>query len=161
MNEPTTTLSGNLTDDPQIRFTANGVAVASFTIAATPRIKTPTGWEDGPTWFVRCSAWRDLGENIIESLRKGSAVIAHGRLISRSYETTDKATGQKVQRTVVEMTVDDIGPSLRRATARPVKTTRERPQSQTAAPADPWATTTRTPTPTPAPTGGYPAEPPF
>lgn len=156
MNEPTTTISGNLTDDPQLRFTGNGLAVASFTIASTPRFKTGDGWSDGQTWYVHCSAWRELGENIAESLRKGSAVIAHGRLTARTYETTDKATGQKVKRTAVEMTVDDLGPSLRRATARPAKTTREHAASTRPAPAsDPWATSA-------PPSGrGTDAQPPF
>jgi single-strand DNA-binding protein len=156
-NEPTTTVTGNLTADPEIRFTSSGVPVASFTIANTPRIKTTTGWTDRETWFVRCSAWRDLAENITESLTRGAAVVAAGRLTSRTYDTTDKTTGQPVKRTVVEMTVDDIGPSLRRATARPVKTTREHTQPGGTPLTDPWATGQ----PAPAGDGGFSDDPPF
>jgi single-strand DNA-binding protein len=123
VNEPATTVTGNLTADPELRYTPTGQAVASFTIASTPRYRdTATGqWQDGETWFVRCSAWRDLGENVATSLGKGAAVVASGRLRARSWETDD---GNK--RTVVEMTVDDLGPSLRRATVKVTKTVRER-----------------------------------
>lgn len=172
-NEPTTTITGNLTADPELRYTPNGRAVASFTIANTPRFPDrQTGqWQDGETWFVRCSAWADLGENIAESLAKGAAVVATGRLRSRSWDADD---GTK--RYAVEMTVDDLGPSLRRATAKVVKTTREHAPTDTtgngngptAPPAnDPWATHTRTENPA-APAGGFGAsgggfsdEPPF
>lgn len=139
MNEPATTVTGNLTADPELRYTPAGQPVASFTIASTPRYRdTTTGqWQDGETWFVRCSAWRDLGENIAASLGKGAAVVASGRLRARSWETDE---GSK--RTVVEMTVDDLGPSLRRATVKVTKTIREH-AGDGAAPAqaaDSWAT---------------------
>lgn len=168
-NEPTTTITGNLTADPELRYTPSGVPVASFTIANTPRTKNAMGeWADAETWFVRCSAWRDLGANIAESLTRGSAVVATGRLTARSYDATDKATGQTTRRTVVEMTVDDLGPSLRRATAKVVKTTRERPTDHngdqapppSAPPADdPWATRPSAPAGTGS--GGFSDDPPF
>ncbi len=111
-NEPTTTITGNLTADPELRFTPTGRPVAAFTIANTPRFPDrQTGqWQDGETWFVRCSAWGDMAENITTSLSKGNAVVATGRLRCRTWETPE---GDK--RSVVEMTVDDLGPSLRRA----------------------------------------------
>jgi single-strand DNA-binding protein len=138
--EPTVTITGNLTADPELRYVPSGSALSSFTIASTPRSKNAAGeWVDGETWFVRCSAWRDLAENIAASLQRGHAVVATGRLTSRTYEP---AEGGK--RTVIEMTVDDLGPSMRRATAKVVKTTRERPADQGTAPSappaeDPWA----------------------
>ena len=131
-NEPVTTVGGNLTRDPEIRYTPDGKPVASFTIAATPRIPDPgTGaWRDGETWFVRCSAFGQLGENICESLSKGAAVVASGRLRARTWEQDD---GQK--RAAVEMTVDNLGPSLRHATAKVIKTTRETAPANGTAPA--------------------------
>lgn len=174
-NEPITTVTGNLTADPELRFTPNGRPVASFTIANTPRWpdKTTGQWTDGETWFVRCSAWGDLGENIAGSLTKGAAVVATGRLRARSWNADD---GTK--RTAIEMTVDDLGPSLRRATVKVVKTIREHAKDAGAPPTNDARTTT-TPTPptpsgqsnpwtgepAPAPTGGAPGgfsdEPPF
>jgi single-strand DNA-binding protein len=133
VNEPVTTITGNLTADPEIRFLPNGDAVAAFTIAATPRYRdTGTGeWKDAETWFVRCSAWRDLGSNVAECLTRGMAVVATGRLRARSWQADDGT-----RRTAVEMTVDDIGPSLRRAIARVTKTTREHAPDPAG---DPWA----------------------
>jgi single-strand DNA-binding protein len=121
-NEPTTTITGNLTADPELRFTPTGRAVASFTIANTPRYpdKATGQWKDAETWFVRCSAWGELGENIAASLTRGAAVVAVGRLAYRGWETKE---GEK--RGAVELTVDDIGPSLRRAAAKVTKVTRE------------------------------------
>ncbi|GIJ00605.1 single-strand binding protein [Sediminihabitans luteus] len=109
------TVVGNLTADPELRFTPSGAAVASFTVASTPRQfdRQTNEWKDGETLFMRCSIWRDAAENVAESLTKGTAVIVQGRLVQRSYETRE---GEK--RTVVEMQVDEIGPSLRRATAK-------------------------------------------
>lgn len=111
--ETTITIEGNLTADPELRFTPQGAAVASFTIATTPRSynKQSQSWEEGETLFMRCSAWRGLAENIAESLTKGMAVIAVGNLKQRSYEKD----GQK--RTVVEMDVQNVGPALRFASA--------------------------------------------
>lgn len=110
----TLTLVGNLTADPELRVTAGGDAVASFTVATTPRIldRGSGQWNDGDTLYVRCSAWRQLGENVAESLTSGTRVWVQGRLKHRSFETRD---GEK--RTVVELDVDEIGPSLRFATA--------------------------------------------
>lgn len=106
------TIVGNLTADPEMRFTPSGTAVASFTIASTPRTfdRAAGEWKDGETLFMRCSIWRDAAENVAESLTKGTRVIAQGRLVQRSYTTRE---GEN--RTVVEMQVDEIGPSLRYA----------------------------------------------
>ncbi len=115
------TIVGNLTGDPELRFTPSGAAVANFTIASTPRSfdRQTNEWKDGETLFMRCSVWREAAENVAESLTRGTAVIAQGRLVSRSYETKE---GEK--RTVVEMQVDEIGPTLRRATAKVTKAQR-------------------------------------
>ena len=109
------TIVGNLTADPELRFTPSGAAVASFTVASTPRVldKATNEWKDGDSLFMRCSVWRQYAENVAESLTKGARVIVTGRLKQRSYETRE---GEK--RTVVEMEVDDIGPALRYATAK-------------------------------------------
>ena len=106
---------GNLTADPEIRFTPSGAAVASFTVASTPRTfdRQAGEWKDGETLFMRCSIWRDAAENVAESLTKGTRVIVQGRLVQRSYTTRE---GEN--RTVVEMQVDEIGPSLRYAKAQ-------------------------------------------
>jgi single-strand DNA-binding protein len=106
---------GNLTGDPELRFTPSGAAVANFTVASTPRTfdRQSNEWKDGETLFMRCSIWREAAENVAESLTKGTRVIAQGRLVQRSYETRE---GEK--RTVVELQVDEIGPSLRYATAK-------------------------------------------
>jgi single-strand DNA-binding protein len=111
----TVTVVGNLTNEPELRFTPSGAAVASFTIASSSRVldKTTNEWKDGDTVFMRCSVWRQYAENVAESLQKGMRVIATGRLKQRSYETRE---GEK--RTVVEMEVDDVGPALRYATAK-------------------------------------------
>ncbi|MGN6754704.1 MAG: single-stranded DNA-binding protein [Intrasporangium sp.] len=115
------TIIGNLTADPELRFTPSGAAVANFTVASTPRTfdRNSNEWKDGETLFMRCSIWRDAAENVAESLQRGMRVIASGRLKSRSYETKE---GEK--RTVIEMDVDEIGPSLRSATAKVNKTQR-------------------------------------
>ena len=109
------TIIGNLTADPELRFTSSGAAVASFTVASTPRtVDRQTGkWKDGETLFMPCSSWRDAAENVAESLTKGTRVIVQGRLVQRSYTTRE---GE--QRTVVEMQVDELGPSLRYAKAQ-------------------------------------------
>jgi single-strand DNA-binding protein len=113
--ETTITVIGNLTNDPELRFTPAGHAVANFTIASTPRTfdKQTNEWVDGETLFLRSSLWREAAENVAESLTKGMRVIVSGRLKSRTYETKE---GEK--RTVVELEVDEIGPSLRYATAK-------------------------------------------
>ena len=120
-NDTVITIVGNLTADPELRFTPNGAPVAGFTIASTPRFfdKDTNQWKDGDPLFLRCSIWRGYAENLAESLLKGMQVIATGRLKQRSYEDRDG-----VKRTVVELEVDDIGPTLRFATAKVTKTTR-------------------------------------
>ena len=119
--DTTMTIIGNLTNDPELRFTPSGAAVANFTVASTPRTfdRQSNEWKDGETLFMRCSVWRDAAENVAESLQRGSRVIVTGRLKSRSYETKE---GEK--RTVVELEVDELGPSLRYATAKVNKTQR-------------------------------------
>jgi single-strand DNA-binding protein len=119
--ETVITVVGNLTNDPELRFTPSGAAVASFTVASTPRTldKNTNEWKDGDALFLRCSIWRQAAENVAESLQRGARVIVQGRLQQRSYETKE---GEK--RTVVELQVDEIGPSLKYATAKVNKTTR-------------------------------------
>jgi single-strand DNA-binding protein len=109
------TVVGNLTNDPELRFTSGGAAVASFTVASTPRTldRTTNEWKDGEALFLRCSIWRQAAEHVAESLQKGARVIVQGRLKQRSFETRE---GEK--RTVIELDVDEIGPSLRYATAK-------------------------------------------
>ena len=109
------TVIGNLTADPELRFTPAGAAVANFTVASTPRMfdRNSNEWKDGEALFMRCNIWREAAENVAESLTRGSRVIVSGRLKQRSYETRE---GEK--RTVVELEVDEIGPSLRYATAQ-------------------------------------------
>ncbi|NLE71018.1 MAG: single-stranded DNA-binding protein [Actinomycetales bacterium] len=156
------TVVGNLTGDPELRFTPSGAAVANFTVASTPRTfdRQSNEWKDGETLFMRCSIWREAAENVAESLTKGMRVIVQGRLVQRSYETRE---GEK--RTVVELQVDEVGPSLRYASAKVTRTQRSggggfggggggfgggAPSGGYAD--DPWAT--------PAP-GGASDEPPF
>lgn len=148
------TVVGNLTADPEIRTTGGGASVASFTIASTPRTwnRNTNQFEDGQALFMRCSAWRDMAEHCAQSLAKGMRVIAQGRLQQRSYQAQDGS-----QRTVFELQVDEIGPSLRYATAQVAKAQRGtagaygNPSSATAGytggaaaaaaslpPADPW-----------------------
>ncbi|AQP45869.1 single-stranded DNA-binding protein [Tessaracoccus flavus] len=113
------TLIGNLTADPELRFTPNGAAVANFTVASTPRTfdRQTNEWKDGDAMFLNCSVWRQYAENVAESLQKGTRVIVSGRLKSRSYETRE---GEK--RTVFEVDVDEVGPALRYATAKVTRT---------------------------------------
>ena len=115
------TIVGNLTNDPELRFTPSGAAVANFTVASTPRSfdRNSNEWKDGETLFLRCSVWREAAENVAESLTRGTAVIAVGRLQSRTFETKE---GEK--RTVIELACDEVGPSLRRATAKVTKAQR-------------------------------------
>ncbi|SDT43919.1 single-strand binding protein [Friedmanniella luteola] len=114
------TLVGNLTADPELRFTPSGAAVANFTVASTPRTfdRQSNEWRDGDAMFLNCAVWRQAAENVAESLQKGMRVIVQGRLKSRSYETRE---GEK--RTVFEVDVDEIGPALRYATAKVTRTT--------------------------------------
>jgi len=111
--ETIVTVVGNLTADPEIRYTQGGQAVTNLTIASTPRVMKDGKWEDGDALFLRCSVWRTMAENVAESLTRGTRVIAQGKLKQRSFETKD---GEK--RTVVEMDIESIGPDLRYATAK-------------------------------------------
>ena len=151
------TICGNLTAPPEIRYTQSGAPVASFTVASTPRTfdKAKNEFVDGDTLFMRCSIWREAAENVAESLTKGTRVIVQGRLVQRSYETRE---GEK--RTVVELQVDEIGPSLRYASAKVTRAQRSgggnsggfaggAPSGQ----GDPWAGS--------APAGGFSETPPF
>jgi single-strand DNA-binding protein len=119
--DTTITIVGNLTADPELRFTPSGAAVANFTVASTPRIfdRQTSEWKDGEALFLRCNIWREAAENVAESLTRGSRVIVTGRLKQRSFETRE---GEK--RTVFEVEVDEIGPSLRYATAKVNKASR-------------------------------------
>ena len=119
--ETVITVIGNITADPELRFTANGAAVANFTIASTPRTfdKQANEFKDGETLFLRCSAWRDMAENVAETLSRGTRVVAQGRLKSRTFDTKE---GER--RTVFELDIDEVGPSLRYATARVTKNER-------------------------------------
>ena len=119
--ETTITIVGNLTADPELRFTPSGAAVANFTVASTPRAfdRQSNEWKDGETLFMRCSVWREAAENVAESLTRGTRVVVTGRLKSRSYETKE---GEK--RTVVDMDFDEVGPSLRYASAKVTKAQR-------------------------------------
>ncbi|MGW5569642.1 single-stranded DNA-binding protein [Nocardia thailandica] len=179
------TIIGNLTADPELRFTPAGDAVANFTVASTPRSfdRRTNEWKDGEALFLRCSLWREAAENIAESLPRGARVIVSGRLRQRTYQTRD---GDK--RTVVELDVDEVGPSLRYATATVTRTNRRtgtdsgfgRPTTSPAAGApiahgsntDPWNTQAAhadtddaDPWAVPATTGagasGFSGEPPF
>ena len=119
--ETTITIVGNLTGDPELRFTPSGAAVANFTVASTPRTfdRQSNEWKDGETLFMRCSIWREAAENVAESLTRGTRVVVTGRLVSRSFDSKE---GEK--RTVIEMEVDEVGPSLRYANAKVTKTQR-------------------------------------
>lgn len=148
--DTTITIVGNLTADPELRFTPSGAAVANFTVASTPRIyDRQTGeWKDGEALFLRCNIWREAAENVAESLTRGARVIVSGRLKQRSFETRE---GEK--RTVIEVEVDEIGPSLRYATAKVNKASRSGgfgsgsrsapAQASSASGDDPWGSARR------------------
>lgn len=136
------TFVGNLTSDPELRFTPSGAAVANFTVACTPRSldKQTNEWKDGETTFLRCQVWRQYAENVAESLTRGARVIVTGRLKQRSYETKE---GEK--RTAIEVEVEDIGPALRNATAKVSKagggpSSGSAPAGTASVSDDPWAT---------------------
>ena len=166
--ETVITVIGNLTADPELRFTPSGAAVANFTVASTPRTfdRQTSEWKDGEALFLRCNIWRQPAENVAESLTRGSRVIVSGRLKQRSFETKE---GEK--RTVIELEVDEIGPSLRYATAKVNRAQRSdgsgggggyggsgsgssRPSAPPAD--DPWGSA-----PAAGSAGGYTDEPPF
>jgi len=156
------TLVGNLVDDPELRFTPSGAAVAKFRIASTPRFldKQTNEWKDGESLFLSCNVWRQAAENVAESLQRGMRVIVQGRLKQRSYETKE---GEK--RTVYEVEVDEVGPSLKSATAKVVKTQRGAGAGGfgggAAADNDPWASAAPAPAPSGNAGGGASDEPPF
>lgn len=137
------TVIGNVTGDPELRFTPSGAAVANFTVASTPRQfdKASNTWKDGETLFMRVSVWRDQAENVAESIQRGTRVVVTGRLKSRSYETKE---GEK--RTIIEMEADEVAPSLRYASAKVTRTQRTQGGQQTQGGyaqeggQDPWAT---------------------
>ena len=150
--ETVVTVVGNLTADPELKFTPSGAAVANFTVASTPRNydKGSNAWVDGDALFMRCSVWRQAAENVAESLSRGDRVMVQGRLKQRSYET---AQGEK--RTVVELEVEDVGPALKYATAKVTRISRDGGQGGSSSPrsrpkaedrdpwgagADPWVT---------------------
>ena len=154
-NENSMNITGNLVDDPELRFTPAGQPVASFRVASTPRFRdSATGeWKDGDTLFLTVDVWRQLAENVAESLNRGTRAIVTGRLRQRSYETKE---GEK--RTVYELEADEVGVSLRNATAKVTKATRasggeaQASRQATGKDADPWAS---------EPSAGYSDEPPF
>ena len=139
MSDTVITITGNLAEDPTLRFTPSGAAVTNFRVLSTPRKfnKAKNEWEDGETLAMSCSVWRDQAENVAESLQRGTAVIVTGKLKSRSYETKE---GEK--RTVLEMEVDEVGPSLRKATAKVTKAQRGGSGGFGQQQADPWASQT-------------------
>jgi single-strand DNA-binding protein len=155
MNDTTITIIGNLVDDPELRFTPSGQPVAKFRIASTPRYldKASGQWKDGDSLFLTVNVWRQMAENVAESLTRGTRAIVTGRLRQRSYETKE---GEK--RTVYEIEADEAGPSLRSASAKVAKVTRASQAAPAAAPAssgtgsDPWASDGH---------GGFSDEPPF
>jgi len=130
------TITGNLTGDPELRFTGTGTAVVAFTVAASRRVYDQASgkWQDGDTLFLRCSAWRELADHAAESLTKGTRVIVTGRLKQRTYQTPE---GEK--RTVFELDAEDVGPSLKWATAKIAKTSRDK-VPHPAGGGDPWQT---------------------
>ncbi|HYZ09618.1 MAG TPA: single-stranded DNA-binding protein [Pseudonocardiaceae bacterium] len=166
--ETVITVVGNLTADPELRFTASGAAVANFTVASTPRtLDRQSGeWKDGDALFLRCNIWRQAAENAAESLTRGMRVVVQGRLRQRSFETRE---GEK--RTVVEMEVDEVGPSLRYATAKVNKVSRQGGASGSggygsagssgSASDDPWSSAPSVGNGAPASSGGHDDEPPF
>ncbi|MGW0763668.1 single-stranded DNA-binding protein [Streptomyces sp. NPDC002814] len=150
--ETVITVVGNLVDDPELRFTPSGAAVAKFRIASTPRTfdRQTNEWKDGDSLFLSCQVWRQAAENVAESLQRGMRAIVQGRLKQRSYEDREG-----VKRTVYELDVDEVGPALSRATAKVTKVSAQRSGSAPAAGApagDPWATNA---------TGGAQPDPPF
>jgi len=157
-NDTTITVIGNLTDDPELRFTPSGTAVAKFRIASTPRHldKTSGEWKDGEALFLTCNVWRETAEHTAESIKRGTRVIVSGRLRQHSYETRE---GEK--RTVIELEVDEVGPSLRYATTQVNKASRTNGHANNVPADDPWATASPAPAGTTATPGGSDDEPPF
>ncbi|GAA4869711.1 single-stranded DNA-binding protein [Kitasatospora terrestris] len=155
VGETPITVVGNLTDDPELRFTPAGVAMARFTIASTPRTwdKTTNQWKDGTALFLRTTAWREVAEHVADSLTKGMRVVATGRLVQHNWQTPE---GEN--RSMLGLELDDIGPSLKFATAKVTKAQRTNVGQSPTAGGDPWASAG------PAPASGGPRggeEPPF
>ena len=145
------TIIGNVVNDPELRYTPSGQAVATFRVASTPRYldKTTNQWVDGDSLFLSCNVWRQAAENVAESLQRGMRVIVSGRLKQRTYETKD---GEK--RTVYEIEVDEVGPSLRNASAKVSRTARSSANAAAAKPGDdPWVADQAD--------SGFSSEPPF
>jgi single-strand DNA-binding protein len=138
VNEPVITIVGSLGQDPEIRYGASGTAMVSFSVATTPRSfnRQTNAWDDGETLWTRCVAFKDLAENIGESLVRGSRVVVTGRLVAKSWD--DKTSGEK--RTATELIVDDVGASLRFATVKVSRASRESGKAAQPAADDPWAT---------------------
>ncbi|MFB7293594.1 single-stranded DNA-binding protein [Actinacidiphila glaucinigra] len=161
-NDTPLTVIGNLVDDPELRFTPAGVPVARFTVASTPRSfdRETNTWRDGEPTFLDCSAWRQLAENLAESVTKGARVVVAGRLRTDRWETPE---GEKRSRMVLD--VDDVGASMTFATVTIARTTRPAAPHRETAPDDPWATASphrpTTPTATAATANGPETEPPF
>ncbi|WP_371481971.1 single-stranded DNA-binding protein [Kitasatospora sp. NBC_00315] len=158
VGETPVTVIGNLTDDPELRFTPAGVAMAKFTIASTPRTydKTTGQWRDGTALFLRVTAWREIAEHVTETLTKGMRVVATGRLVQHNWQTPE---GEN--RSMLGLDLDDIGPSLRFATAKVTRT--QRPNTapgQATSATDAWSSAAPAPAGTPA-GGGFAEEPPF
>jgi single-strand DNA-binding protein len=163
--DTTITVVGNLTDDPELRFTPSGAAVAKFRVASTPRFmdRQTNEWKDGEPLFLSCTVWRQAAENVAESLQRGARVIVTGRLRQRSYETRE---GEK--RTVIELDVDEIGPSLRYATAKVQKMSRSSSGGGGFGSGgsgggldDPWASASPGPSSAAGGSGNFDEEPPF
>ncbi|QKV74210.1 single-stranded DNA-binding protein [Amycolatopsis sp. Hca4] len=167
--DTTITIIGNLTVDPELRFTEAGTPVANFTVASTPRTfnRATSEWEDGEALFMRCTIWQQAAENVAESLTRGARVVVQGRLKQRSFQTKE---GDK--RTVMELTVDEIGPSLRYATTTVAKNAKNATANANsdrgssthtgAAPADdPWVPAAERDLVGATPGGGFSDEPPF
>lgn len=158
--EPLMTIVGNATSDAELRFTPGGVAVAAFTVAVTPRVKQGNDWKDGTTTFFRCTAWKEMAESVAETVTKGMRLIVHGRFKTRQYEKDGQT------RTSVEIDVEEVGPSLRYATARVQKMARSSGGGRSAGSSsgggfdDPWASSSSA-----APAGSaasdFDSEPPF
>ena len=164
-NETIITVVGNITSDPELRYTQNGLAVANFTIASTPRTfdRQANDWKDGDALFLRASCWREFAEHVAGSLTKGSRVVATGQLKQRSYETNE---GEK--RTAIELDVHEIGPSLKYATAQVTRVPRSDGSSKPTSGDEPWASSGYTPVPSTADQadtwntpGSYNSEQPF
>ncbi|MEY9944716.1 single-stranded DNA-binding protein [Kitasatospora sp. GAS1066B] len=156
------TIVGNLTDDPELKFTQGGAAMARFTIASTPRTfdKASGQWQDGTALFLRCTAWRETAEHVADTLAKGMRVVATGRLVQHNWKTE---AGEN--RSMLGLDVEEIGPSLRFATAKVTRAQRAAGgPAQSGPAADPWSTATPGPTAVAAPAGGgsgFREEPPF